>query len=84
MWAAPTSDGLLYVCLSGTLGSGPAFLAVIDANSGTLQKVISADLPEFKEDITWNNPTGTILPTTGAVDDQLVIADRGKGVLAIF
>jgi hypothetical protein len=84
MWAASTGEGLLYVCLSGTLGSGPAFLAVIEASSGTLQRVVSAELPGFKDGVAANNPAGTMLPATGAIGDQLVIADRSRGVLAIY
>jgi hypothetical protein len=84
IWASATQGGLLYVCLSGLPISGPAFIAVIEAKSGALQKVIGAQLPAFSKAATGTNPTGTMMPGMGAVDDQLVIADQQRGVIALY
>lgn len=84
MWAAPTQSGQLYICLSGTRASGPAFLVVVDVESGRIEKVISADLPRSAEAVASNNPNGTMLPSDGAMGKHLVIVDRGQGLVATY
>jgi hypothetical protein len=84
IWAAGTPNGQLYICLSGLKTAGPAYIAVVDAQTGTLLKVIAASLPAFPELITAVNPLGTVIPATGAVDDHLVMVDQVKGSVAIY
>jgi hypothetical protein len=85
MWASTGSNGLLYVALSGLPAAGPVYVAVIEARSGTLQKVLRAELPKFKDEISPANPDGVMFPGRGVVDDQvMMIADQQKAVLAIY
>lgn len=83
VWAASDSTGLLYICLSG-MKNDAARIAVIGAESGSLLRVIEAALPAFPADTTAANSAGIMFPGFGAVDDQLVIADTQKAVVAIY
>jgi hypothetical protein len=56
----------------------------VDAQTGTLLKVIAAALPAFPELITAVNPLGIVVPGHGAVDDHLVIMDQKTGSVAIY
>ncbi len=84
VWAATTSKGQLYICLSGLSASGPAYVAVVDVQTGALSKVIAASLPAFPELATPTEPTGTVTPGWGAAEDCMVILDQIKGVAAIY
>lgn len=84
LWASTARSGSLYVGLSGLPVSGPAYIAVIDPQTRTLQKVITATLPSFRDEISRLNPLGTMFAAMGTIDDQLIIADEPRGVLAIY
>ena len=83
LWAAATRAGLIYICLAGTSAAGPAYIAVLDVNSGTITSIIQAELPRLKQLVSPRNSTGIMFPGRGAVDDRLIIADQ-RGFLATY
>jgi hypothetical protein len=85
VWAAGASTGLVYICLSDTPMSGPAYVAVVDPLAGALTGVIRADLPKASGRVDPRfNPAGVIVPGLGAIDGHLIIADREMQVLAVY
>jgi hypothetical protein len=84
VWSSASRDGRLYVCLSGLPIAGPAYIAVVEPDSGRLLQVISADLPSLPTRISSSNPTGHIMPSLGAVGDMLVIADQIDGLVVLY
>jgi hypothetical protein len=83
-WAALARDGNLYICLSSLPLSLPAYIAAIEPRTGSLVKVIVAELPTALERVDQHNPRGRIYPIIGAVDDQLVITDSPLGLAAVY
>jgi len=85
LWAAGSANGLVYICLSDTPMSGPAYIAVVDPLSGGVNEVFRAELPSASGRIERRfNPTGVICPTLGAVNGHLVIADPDMQVVAFY
>jgi hypothetical protein len=83
-WAALARDGNLYICLSSLPLSLPAYIAAIEPRTGSLVKVIVAELPTALERVDQHNPRGRIYPIIGAADDQLVITDSPLGLAAVY
>jgi hypothetical protein len=83
-WAALARDGNLSICLSSLPLSLPAYIAVIEPRTGSLVKMIVAELPTVLERVDQHNPRGRIYPIIGAADDQLVITDSPLGVAAVY
>ncbi len=84
IWATSSSDGLLYVCLSGLSVSGPDYIAVFEPDRGRLLQVIGLDLPSLSTRVSSINPLGHIVSGMGAVGDKLVIVDQMDALMAVY
>lgn len=84
MWATSSSNGQLIVCLSETPGSKPAYLAVPDPLTGHFSHFIVAHRPMLKSEAARVDPNELFLPTMGAMGDQLILVDKGRGLIAVY
>jgi len=65
--------------------SGPAYIATIEPLTGEVTGVAAAPLPEVaRRRSSESNPSGTIVPGLGAIDDYLVIVDPEMNLLVIY
>jgi hypothetical protein len=83
-WAAVSTSGLLYICLSGTRSAEPAYLAVFEPLTGELIKILVAQLPTNVGRIDQYNPKGLIHPHLGVIADRIAIVDAGVAVLSLY
>lgn len=84
MWASSSIEGELYVCLSQTPVIGPAEIAVINPASGSLIRVLRAELPKAEMRKRPSNPEGVMSPSMVAMGDGLAILDNGAKVLSLY
>lgn len=85
LWGTGGNDGYLYLCLSDTPASGPAYFAVIEPSTGTLSEVRRLQLPAATGRVEERfNPKGVICPARGTVGDHIVIADPEMQIVAIY
>jgi hypothetical protein len=83
-WAGLSDAGELYICLSSSPINAPAYIAVIEPETGKLARVIAAQMPRATDRVGKYNPLGFMLPLMGAVQNRLVVVDSGVGLLAIY
>jgi hypothetical protein len=84
LWATSSSEGSLYVCLSGVSVTEGVPIAVIRPDDGRLVKVIRALLPTATWRQTRSNSDGIIFPSHGVADDRLVITDSSLDIVALY
>lgn len=84
VWASSSADGNIYIRLSVLKFLGPAVLAVINPDTGSLIKTITLNLPTIERKKGPDNPEGVPFFAQGSVTDQLVVVDTAAMVLAVY